>query len=209
MGAEINLPHNNGTTVLLAAALRRDVKMMKILFELGADPDIENFDGWSARKWAKSESNPALMAVFGPVKEKETDSESGDESKENAQEVAPRKVASTDTFWIAFMRAAATGDLSSIRRLADDGVEVNGQSPNGTTALIAAAKNGQKDTVLELIELGADLNLPDEEGLTALAWAAKKGQALVVQTLKDKGADENTSQSNDEVPPEMPPQNPN
>ena len=187
LGAEINLPHNNGTTVLMAATLRRDVKMIRLLLELGASPDVENFDGWSARKWAAAEANRALMDVFGLLKDEEAKAPA-----EIIEVPAPKPAPSVtnDAFWTAFMRAASVGDAPSLRRLADDGVEINGQSPNGTTALIAAAKNGKKESVLELIELGADLNIFDAEGLTAIAWAAKNGQTMIVQALKERGAGE-------------------
>lgn len=196
LGAEINLPHNNGTTVLLAATFRRDIKMIRVLLELGASPEVENFDGWSAHKWASAEANPALLAVFGLSKHddhpaSDATTNSAADGSENAESVAkPAVQVTNDAFWTAFMRAASNGDSDAVRRLADDGVEINGQSPNGTTALIAAVKNGQKSTVFELIELGADLNLSDSEGLTAIAWAAKKGQMMIVQALKEKGAGE-------------------
>jgi ankyrin repeat protein len=99
------------------------------------------------------------------------------------------------------MRAASTGDIDTVRQLALDGVEINGQSPNGTTALIAAVKNGQKETAFELIELGADISLADSEGLTAIEWAKKKGQAMIVQGLEqrlsagDADKDKNSSDS--------------
>jgi ankyrin repeat protein len=201
-GAEINLPHNNGTTVLLAATFRRDIKTIKIVLELGGDPDVANFDGWSPRKWAKSEANPALLDVFGlTAEEQEQLSEKGDgqeSSQESAQNSQPVMPVVNDAFWTAFMRAASNGDKGMVRRLVEeDNVEINAQSPNGTTALIAAAKNGQTETVFELIELGADLNLADQEGLTALAWAAKKGQVMIVQTLKQKGAKEGEDEQTD------------
>jgi ankyrin repeat protein len=62
-----------------------------------------------------------------------------------------------------------------------DGVEVNGQSPNGTTALMAAVKNGHAETAFELIELGADLSLTDADGISAIDWAKKKGQVMIVE----------------------------
>ena len=98
------------------------------------------------------------------------------------------KVMVNDAFWTVFMRAASIGDVATVRRLADDGVEVNGQSPNGTTALIAAVKNGHSDTALELIELGADPTIEDEEGLNAVEWAEKKGQESFLKGLKQRGA---------------------
>jgi ankyrin repeat protein len=193
LGADVNMPHNNGTTVLLAAAFRRDIKTIKILLELGADKEIENFDGWSAKRWAESEANPALLEVFG-IKPSEDPSKgsreaTSPETPETGALNAPKQttiVTVNDTFWTAFMRAASAGDVATVKRLAEEGVEINGQSPNGTTALIAAAKNGQKEAVTELIELGADLTIVDSEGLSALDWASKKGQVLIAKTLQER-----------------------
>jgi ankyrin repeat protein len=83
------------------------------------------------------------------------------------------------------MRAASSGDIETVRRLALDGVEVNAQSPNGTTPLIAAVKNGHSETAFELIELGADLSIADSDGMTAVEWARKKGQPMLVKGLEE------------------------
>lgn len=183
LGADVNMPHNNGNTALLAAAMRRDIKTVKLLLELGADREIQNFDGWSGRTWAEAESDPALREVFGLPKQQPK------ELAEKVEEPQGRaiKVMVNDAFWTVFMRAASIGDVETVRRLADDGVEVNGQSPNGTTALIAAVKNGHETTAFELIELGADLTIQDEEGLNAVEWAEKKGQKTFINALKQRG----------------------
>lgn len=186
LGADVNMPHNNGNTALLAAAMRRDIKTVRVLLELGADREVQNFDGWSGRTWAEAESDPALREVFGLPKSKEPRLAEV-QLKEGEQPKKATKVMVNDAFWTVFMRAASIGDLETVRRLADDGVEVNGQSPNGTTALMAAVKNGHAATALELIELGADPTIEDEEGLNAVEWAEKKGQEAFIKGLKQKG----------------------
>jgi ankyrin repeat protein len=192
LGAEINLPHNNGNTPLLAATMRRDRKVIKMLLELGADPEIENFAGWSARNWAEAESDSSIQALFG-IKKADHDLAHRHEALSLIDEAAQQKKPSGvghDTFWTVLMRAASAGDLETVRRLANDGVEVNGQSPNGTTALMAAVKNGHAETALELIELGADLGLADTDGMTAIEWAKHKGQVMILKALETrKGPD--------------------
>ena len=187
-GAEVNLPHSNGNTAILAATFRRDRKTIRALLELGADPTIKNFDGWSAVSWAEADSDPSMKALFG-VK-KGDDETMATRYTEVAETRAPRARTYTSgvagTFWTAFMRAASTGDLPTIRRLVEDGVEVNGQSPNGTTALMAAIKNGHKETAFELVDLGADLSLEDHDGYTAIEWAKKTGQVLLVHGLQER-----------------------
>jgi ankyrin repeat protein len=86
------------------------------------------------------------------------------------------------------MRAASSGDVDTIRRLVDEGIEVNAQSPNGTTALMAAVKNGHMETALELVDLGADLRLQDIDGHTALDWAKQKNQVAIVRALEEKAS---------------------
>jgi ankyrin repeat protein len=186
LGAEVNLPHNNGNTAILAATIRRDRKTIKMLLELGADPDLKNFDGWSAKRWAEAESDQTIKALLG-VKKGEIETmmpRSEMKGAEKTPTVIKVAGAANDAFWTALMRAASAGDVDTVKRLAADGVEVNGQSPNGTTPLMAAVKNGHAETAFELIELGADLSLADMDGITAIEWAKKKGQAILVQGLE-------------------------
>lgn len=189
LGAEINLPHNNGNTAIFVATTHRDRKTIKMLLELGADPEVKNFDGWSARSWAEAESDLTIQALFGIRKADGEHMYHGPQTNKiddsALQRTAPAGGAS-GAFWTVFMRAASSGDVETVRRLVDEGIEVNAQSPNGTTALMAAVKNGQAETAFELIELGADLSLADEDGMTAIEWAKKKGQAMIVKGLEDR-----------------------
>lgn len=188
-GADVNMLHNNGGTAILAAAVRRDLKTVKVLLELGANVDIENFDGWSARKWVLSESDPPFLEALGITKHDNHDTtlkveESVVKEEQHAHRVQVSSVG--QAFWTVFMRAAASGDIETVRRLIDDGVEVNGQSPNGTTALMAAVKNGKTEVACELLELGADLAICDQDGLTAVSWAQKKGLTPFLTVLKER-----------------------
>jgi hypothetical protein len=188
LGAEINMPHNNGNTAILAATIRRDRKTIKMLLELGADPDLRNFDGWSAKRWAEAESDLTIKALLGVKKGESEATMMRTQVIEAEEQVKPIKPAgpAQDAFWTALMRAASAGDVDTVRRLALDGVEINGQSPNGTTPLMAAVKNGQAETAFELIELGADLSLADDDGMTAIEWAKKKGQVILVKGLEER-----------------------
>jgi ankyrin repeat protein len=188
LGAEVNLPHNNGNTAIFAATVRRDRKMIKTLLELGADPDVQNFDGWSARRWAEAESDLTIKALLGVKKVEQETMIPRTQAAEADQSTTVRTFggAAHDAFWTVLMRAASSGDIETVRRLALDGVEINGQSPNGTTPLMAAVKNGHAETVFELIDLGADLSLVDADGMTAVEWAKKKGQVLLVQGLEER-----------------------
>lgn len=188
-GADVNMLHNNGGTAILAAAVRRDLKTVKVLLELGANVDIENFDGWSARKWALSASDPSFLEALGIAKHDQHDTSLKVEETVVKEEAKERKASISSVgqaFWTVFMRAAASGDIETVRRFIDDGVEINGQSPNGTTALMAAIKNGRSDVACELLELGADLAICDQDGLNAVQWAQKKGLTPFLTVLKER-----------------------
>jgi ankyrin repeat protein len=188
LGAEVNLPHNNGNTALFVATVRRDRKTIKALLEMGADPEIKNFDGWSAKRWAEAESDLSIQAMLGVRKGEQEAMQTRSQTTEVESQPKFRPVAGAahDTFWTVLMRAASSGDVETVRRLALDGVEINGQSPNGTTPLMAAVKNGHVETAFELIELGADLALTDDDGMSAVEWAKKKGQVLLVQGIQER-----------------------
>ncbi len=198
LGADVNMPHNNGSTVLLLSAMKRDIKTVRLLLAMGADPDLQNFEGWSARRWVKSEANRALLDVFGISRDDLPTAAVKEAEVTQIVEVDDLRVipsAADGAFWAVFMRAASMGDVATLRRLVeDDGVEVNGQSPNGTTALMAAMKNGHVEAACKLIELGADLDIRDHEGLSAVAWATKKGQRELLKQLQDRGLARSTEQ---------------
>jgi len=188
-GADVNMLHNNGGTAILAAVVKRDIKTVKVLLELGANIEIVNFDGWSARKWALSESDPALLDALGIVKAEAPEATVKAEGAAAKEELPAARVSVSSAgqaFWTVFMRAASTGDLETVRRLVDDGVEINGQSPNGTTALIAAVKNGQSTVACELIDLGADIAICDQDGFNAIQWAQKKGLVPFLAVVKER-----------------------
>ena len=73
------------------------------------------------------------------------------------------------------IRAAADGDTEAVRRLIARGVDVNGRSGGGQTALILAIIGGHEKVVHILRTAGADPRLRDRLGLTAFDWAERRG----------------------------------
>jgi ankyrin repeat protein len=96
--------------------------------------------------------------------------------------------------------ASHQGRLEEVKRLLDEGVDVNAKEKGGQTALVMAAMNGHTNTVKLLLGKGADINAgwpeifdPDLPGGTALMHAAKNGHIEVVRLLVDNGADINAN----------------
>ncbi|MEM7473797.1 MAG: PQQ-binding-like beta-propeller repeat protein, partial [Planctomycetota bacterium] len=84
--------------------------------------------------------------------------------------------------------AAREGNVTQIKKLLDEGLDVNSGNAYGATALMFACSKGQKEVVELLLERGADPNLKDTfYSATAMAWAAMKQQQEISMTLLKAG----------------------
>jgi hypothetical protein len=95
----------------------------------------------------------------------------------------------------ALAEAARKGDAAVVKKLLDEGVDVNTKYRYGATALSYACDRGHLDVVKLLIERGADVNVKDTfYGATPLTWAVspamgrKPQHAEVVRLLLQHGA---------------------
>ncbi len=84
--------------------------------------------------------------------------------------------------------AARSNDATTALAAIEDGVDVNGTSPDGTTALHWAIYNGNVGLVERLIAAGADVTAVNEFGSTPMAEAATIGNAEIIAALLDAGA---------------------
>lgn len=89
------------------------------------------------------------------------------------------------------LRASAKGDLESVKKLLNDGEDVNITDMQGRTALIEAAWSGKENVVKLLVEKKADVNIADNSGYTALMRASESGYVSIVKVLVNNGADVN------------------
>jgi ankyrin repeat protein len=69
-------------------------------------------------------------------------------------------------------RAAFTGDVEEIRRLASQGADVNIRDPGGRTPTHVAAFASQNDALRALAEVGADMNALDGQAYDVVTIAA-------------------------------------
>lgn len=81
------------------------------------------------------------------------------------------------------------GDTKALSAALSNGADVNQQTKEGNTALMAAAKIGDRLTLDLLLEKNADVNMRNNAGATALMIAAKYGNPHVVTELLNQGAD--------------------
>jgi len=79
--------------------------------------------------------------------------------------------------------AAASGDIQSVRRLLDQGADVNARDELGQTPLHHAACSGHKDVAELLIRRGAVVTARDSVGRTPLYISAVHGHLQLNQLL--------------------------
>ncbi|MFN7114827.1 MAG: ankyrin repeat domain-containing protein [Alphaproteobacteria bacterium] len=87
----------------------------------------------------------------------------------------------------AVLRAAETGDLRTLRRLIEDGADINAGDAHGWTPLMKAAKNHHLKAVAELITAGAKLNAETRNGWNALSIAVKAGSPQIIALIAAAG----------------------
>ncbi|MBI5892070.1 MAG: ankyrin repeat domain-containing protein [Deltaproteobacteria bacterium] len=86
-------------------------------------------------------------------------------------------------------KAAESGDINAVKRLLNEGADVNAKDSNNWTALTEAARDGNTEIVKLLIEKGADVHAKAYKGYSALMVAALGGNTEIVKLLIEKGAD--------------------
>ena len=118
---------------------------------------------------------PALLVLLGGL-------------TASAQSSAPSEKAD------ALAEAARKGDAAIVKKLLDEGVDVNTKYRYGATALSYACDRGHVDVVKLLLDRGADVHVKDTfYGATPLTWAVspamgRKPQHVdVVRLLLAKG----------------------
>ena len=88
------------------------------------------------------------------------------------------------------MLAVEAGDMGLVKKLVQEGIDVNMTSnTTNTTALYLAAQNGLFSIVQYLLQHGADANKFNNEGGTPLYIAAQNGHFSVVQCFVKHGVD--------------------
>ena len=96
---------------------------------------------------------------------------------------------------MALIHACTLGDVVEVSRLlVEERVDVNTQTPNGTTPAHIAATMGYDALLKELARHNADINLQencDAGGYTPLHYAVEKGLESTVALLLEIGADPN------------------
>ena len=174
-GANVNATNNKGLTALLKACSYRQMDVVKVLLEAGADPTIVDDVHYSSLHAAVDGrcSKDTLQALVD----------------HGAHIDAERKDGTN-----ALLRACKTGQSESVRFLLEAGADVNIAKPNGNTCLHeAVCGRCSKEILQKIIEQGINVNAVNKEKMSALQLACESAQAESIKLLLQKGSDTNIS----------------
>ena len=87
------------------------------------------------------------------------------------------------------IRAAEAGDTAAVRRLLDQGAEIDARDDRGRTAVMAATHGNQVETVRALIGAGADVDIRDNRLDNPFLYAGAEGLLEILRLAIDAGAD--------------------
>ncbi|MFC1781833.1 ankyrin repeat domain-containing protein [Planctomycetota bacterium] len=100
-----------------------------------------------------------------------------------------------ETYYDSLFEAVEAGDLAEVKRLIDEGANVNAQDEDGMTPLAWFIFAGQRPLNIEIAELlideGADVNLADKWDEPPLYFAIVNNLKELINFLVSKGADVN------------------
>jgi ankyrin repeat protein len=94
--------------------------------------------------------------------------------------------------------AVENGHLNEMKRILDDGTDVNSVRANDETPLMCATlrSHGTTNMLQTLLDRGADIHFPDGNGDTVIMLASRCGAADAVRVLLASGADCNSQNHN-------------
>ena len=222
-GADVELAEANGISPLLMALLNNQLGVANLLLDHGADVNSNDFWGrtplWAAVEYRNLDmnnreqddpvDNGVQRETLLPVIQRLL--ELGANVNARTREVFPSRkwlYSLNDVSWVdftgqtPFLRAALSGDVTTMELLLKYGADTNIPTFAGTTPLMAAAgvnwvvaqtytesEQSLIDAIALCLEHGADINASNSMGLTAVLGAANRGANDILRFLANNGAD--------------------
>jgi uncharacterized protein len=169
-GLDPNARDSGGNTALHHVVARRHAEsesLLRLLIRYGADPARAAGDGQTALGLALQSGRPELAGWL----------------RWTQWPLPARALRDGDV-----ADAARFGDLESVRKLVQLGLDLNGRDAQGCTALLRAAGGGHAGLVEWLLSQGADAALAARTGATPLSAAVSAHQETIVTRLIAAGA---------------------
>jgi ankyrin repeat protein len=178
-GADSDARSSMGVPILMLAAFKNNLDMVRLLVEHGADVNVQTGSG---PRFGELRGSPLTAAAkFGSPEMIELLLDAGADA--NASTWAESGEASE-----ALFAAAEENHAEIIELLLAHGAVVDGTNLGGRSPLIHSAYFNSPDVIRVLLTHGADIDLQDVTGYTALHWAATDGNLEAAQVLIENGA---------------------
>ncbi|WP_264740550.1 ankyrin repeat domain-containing protein [Cytobacillus firmus] len=87
------------------------------------------------------------------------------------------------------LQAAERKETETIKRLIEEGVDINTKDSDGRTAAMIAAYNNDVETAKVLIKAGADVNIQDNMQNNPFLYAGAEGYVEILKLTIEAGAD--------------------
>ncbi len=168
-GGDVN--SNLGKEILMDAAHRGNLEIVKLLIWSGAEPNLRRKDGRTL----------LMVAICGLM----SDTDMVKFLVEYGADVTARDEDGQTALLLGAWRASP----QTMDYLISKGASINVVNNRGYNAFLYAARGGHLETLKLLLEKGADINFRSKDGNTAVMEAAGMGHFGVVAYLAEKGAD--------------------
>ena len=223
------LPPEETARGLVRAAKQGDEKELTRLIDQGADVNARDADGSTALMWACASSNclrvaKLLVARGADVNARDNSGKTAltradDRGAFTAEDqlvlqefkefllkhgAVDEQLASVKDKNRVLLVASGKGYFSVVKRLVQEGGNVNYRGNLGQTALIEASGSGYVEIVRFLLEKGADPRLRDGAGNSALTYATNRGHKEVQLLLQKALANTRTAPASRSEAPSSP-----
>lgn len=181
----------NGRTPLISAAIRGHANCVRILLQVGADPNVMDSLQFTALVWAAHYEHVECMKII---------LESPNMNRIHFPMALMYALLSRNTDSVEMLLSAGAdprieygdltplmyvNDVDCLKLLLDSGADLNQQVRNGWTALMQYASAGRGNQMKMLLDAGADETLQNAHGSTALHIANLAGRMECIDILKD------------------------
>ncbi|XP_044751495.1 serine/threonine-protein phosphatase 6 regulatory ankyrin repeat subunit A-like isoform X2 [Coccinella septempunctata] len=168
IGTPLNVEDNQGCTPLhLAAGYDLESKCVEYFLEHKADPLSRDKKGFTPLHYAAAGNNTSAgLLVLSSFNYK----------------CSVEKLSTT--LVTPLHLAAKVGNYKILKKLIEDGADVNAQEEQGITPLMLAAREGQLECAITLVEAGASVTICDKiNNMTAVHYCARNGYHECLQEM--------------------------
>ena len=202
---QLALKNKDGKNVLIIAAEKGHLRLMKALIKLGAGKGIDEMDsnGFSALMIACYHGNVEIVKILTNLRAEmncanrslHTPLMLACSFQRGHEEIVQLLINSGKSMeqadkdvWTQILLAGQDGYAKIVQILIDGGANIEQTDKDGRTALMIACQAGHTSIVKKLIQNGANLEKTDKDSWTALMLTCKEGHADIVGELVVKGA---------------------